>query len=336
MQEECPLSEPVRTRIEERALALWQRAKAAGLAFHDRYGRILRPVVRWVIPILLLVLVGFALTHVGWEKIILARPTSLLFYGVLAIPFFIQPVADWLIYYNLLGGGLPLTIFLRKRYMNTIMLDYSGEVFFFFWARKKLAVEDKFLAHAVKDSNVLSAAAGLVVLWLMLLILVLDGIVRLPALRLGVWGLVALGSVPLLLGLALFFANKRLTVLSRGDILATFAIHLTRVVAALGFEFYIWWLSGALSSVSDCLKFVALHLVVTRLPLVPNKDLVFVGVGLAAVGVMDVSAPKVAAVLVLLSAASLVEGFLIVGLPWLVQQTPFWRRLTGAASVPAP
>lgn len=309
------LSEKLRARIET--------LKAFVAARRDtRLGRFVHHFVRWGIPLLLLGLVAFALTRIGWAKIYAARPSSLLFYLVLALPFFVQPVADLLLYRNLLGVGraLPLWIFLRKRYMNTVMLDYSGEVYLFFWVRKHLKVPDGFLAHAVKDSSVLSAAGGLVVLWLMFLVLLADHLIALPSLQLGKWPLALIGLVPLVLGIALFVANRKLTALSRKQIATVFSIHFARCVFALWLEYVLWWLSGALPSGAVCFKFVALRLLVTRLPLIPSKDLVFVGVAMAAAGTMAVSAPHVAAVLVLMTVIDKIEDIIVVGVPWILEQ----------------
>ena len=285
--------------------------------------------MRWGIPLLLLGIVVYGLSHIGWGKIIAARPSAWSFYVALVIPFFVQPIADLVLYRNLLGVGraLPLTIFLRKRYMNTLMLDYSGEVYLFLWARKHLDLKDSLILHAVKDSSVLSAAAGLVVLWLMLLVLIVDHILKIPALAIGKWPLMLIGSVPLLLGLALFIGNRKLTALSRGQIVSTFAIHLSRAVITLWLEYLIWWLSGALPGAADCLKFVALRLLLTRLPFIPSKDIVWVGVGMAAAGTMAVSAAHVAAVLVMMTAIGLVQDLTIVGLPWLIGEMRFKRRV---------
>ena len=41
-----------------------------------RWGRLLRNLVRWGIPLLLLGLVGYALTRLGWTQIYAARPAS--------------------------------------------------------------------------------------------------------------------------------------------------------------------------------------------------------------------------------------------------------------------
>jgi hypothetical protein len=69
-----------------------------------------------------------------------------------------------------------------------------------------------------------------------------------------------------------------------------------------------------------CLQFVALRLVVTRLPLLPNKDLIFVGAGIAAAGMANVLVTPVATVLVILAAADLVLAATVASLAWLLDR----------------
>lgn len=296
-----------------------------------RWGRRALHVFRIAVPLALLVFLGYELERLGLLRIWQSRPQGLLFYFVLLLPFFVQPFADLTIYRNLLKVPVPLTVILRKRYMNAVMLDYSGEAYFFLWAKKHLTLQKGILIHAVKDTNVLSAGAGLVMVWLMLVALVTGGVMKLPAFLTGnSWDLIAIGTLPLVLSVALVAGGRKVTMLSRAQIALTFAIHLFRSVASLSLEFFIWWISGALSTAGDCLMFVALRLLVSRLPLIPNKDLVFVGVGLAATGLIGGPSAKVAAVLVLLTASGLIEEFAFVGLPWLVERLQF-RRIQGQA-----
>jgi hypothetical protein len=316
-------------------LQLWHDCQHVAARLNARWGKTASHVLRWGVPILLLAILGYSLTQLGWSHICDARPHALSFYLVLVLPFFIQPVADLIIYRNLLGVGrlLPFSVMLRKRYMNNVMVDYSGEAYFFLWARKNLNLKKGVLLHAVKDSNILSAGAGLAVVWLMLLALVESGVMKLPAfLPASLWTVVSVGSLPLVLCLALILGGRRVTALSRGDVATTFAIHLARSIAALSLEFALWWLSGALPSATVCLEFVALRLLITRLPFVPSKELVFVGVGIAAAGLLDVSAPRVAAVLVVMTAFSLLQEFALVGLPWLFEQFQIRRNADQTAS----
>jgi len=314
-------------------LPIWRGLERAGAGLNTRWGRRIAQVLRWAIPIALLAFLARGLTQLGWAHVWEARPRSTGFYLFLSLPFFVQPVADLIIYRNLLGVGraLPLVVLLRKRYLNSIMLEYSGEAYFFLWAQRRLGVGKGVLLHAVKDTNVLSAGAGLAMVWLMLLALVASGSFKAPAfLTANLWTFVSVGSLPLFLCLGLVMGGRRVTTLSRGMIAWVFSIHLVRSVVALALEFALWWLSAALPSSAACLEFVALRLVVTRLPLMASKDLLFVGIGIAAADSMDVSAPKVAAVLVIMTAFNQVLDFLVIGMPWLLDRC---RRDAGQASM---
>jgi hypothetical protein len=289
----------------------------ARLAAH-RWSKRGLQVGRWAIAIALLVIIGRRLTELGWREIWIARPAGILFYVLLVAQFFVQPSGDFVIYRNLWGAGKnpSLGVILRKRFLNNVM-DYTGEVFFFFWAQRHVKLPTATLAHSIKDSNILSAGAGLAMVWLMVPLLLATGGLQLPDRLMGqAWLYVMLGSLPLLLCAVLVLAHRKVTVLSRGQIAATFAVHFSRALLMLVVEFGLWTVSGALPSAVACLQFVALRLVVTRLPLIPNKDLIFVGAGIAAAGITKVAVTPVATVLVILAAVDLVLGLFVAGIPW--------------------
>lgn len=280
-------------------------------------------LLRWGVPIILLAIIGRRLTELGWHQIWVARPASAVFYLLLVVQFLIQPFGDYFVYRNLWGARNtpPMKVILRKRVMNTFMLDYSGEVFFFLWAQQTLKLKPGLLIHGIKDSNVLSAGAGLSMVYLMTLLLLATGGLQIPA---GIsahgWLYLLAGSVPLILCSVLVLGRRKLTDLTTGQIARTFLIHFFRSLLVLGVEFWLWQFSGALPTAVASLQFVALRLVVTRLPLVPNKDLIFVGAGIAAAGLARVSVTPVATVLLILAAADLILALTFAGLPWLLEQ----------------
>jgi hypothetical protein len=300
----------------------------------NRYGRWALQLVRWAVPVVLLVFLGRRLTQLGWREIWTARPDSLVFYVFLVLQFFLQPLGDFLIYRNLWGKtSLPMSVLLRKRFLNSAMFDYSGELYFYFWAQRKLNLPHKTLVHAIKDSNLLSGGAGLAMVWLVLLALLAGGGLQLPEVAMSHrWLNVLVGTVPLILCVALVLGHRKLTVLSRTQIAQTFAIHFLRSLSVLAVEFAMWEVSGALPSAIACLQFVALRLIVTRLPLVPNKDLVFVGAGIAAAGLVNVAVTPVATVLVILAAADLILGCVVIGLPWALEVLLLRRKNEEAAT----
>jgi hypothetical protein len=288
-----------------------------------RWGRLGLQVLRWGIPAALLVIIGRRLTELGWREIWIARPGAIGFYLLLVLQFFIQPFGDYFVYRNLWGRANtpPMKVILRKRLLNTFMLDYSGEAFFYFWAQARLKLKPGLLVHGIKDSNVLSAGAGLAMVYVIVLVLLATGGLQIPAaLNAHGWLYVLAASVPLVLCAVLVLGHRKLTQLSPGQIAATFGIHLVRAVLVLTVEFGLWELSGALPSAVACLQFVALRLIVTRLPLVPNKDLIFLGAGIAAAGMTKVAVTPVATVLVILAAADLVLAATVASFAWLLDR----------------
>jgi len=206
----------------------------------SRLGRFVVQFLRWGIPAFLLVVIGRRLTELGWREIWTARPGNPGFYVLLVLQFFLQPFGDYLVYRNLWGTANtpPMAVILRKRLLNTFMLDYSGEAFFFFWAQARLKLKPGLLVHGIKDSNLLSGGAGLVMVYLMLLGLLAVGGLKIPASLYGHgWLYVLVGSVPLILCAALVLGHRKLTALSRGQIAATFAIHFGRAALVLAVEF---------------------------------------------------------------------------------------------------
>ena len=289
----------------------------------SRFGRFAVQLLRWGIPVALLVIIGHRLTELGWREIWIARPGNPGFYVLLVLQFFLQPFGDYLVYRNLWGGPNtpPMAVILRKRLLNTFMLDYSGEAFFYFWAQARLKLAPGMLVHGIKDSNLLSGGAGLAMVYVMLLALLAVGGLKIPAaFNAHGWVYALVGSVPLILCVVLVFGHRKLTALSRRQIATTFAIHFSRAALVLAVEFGLWELSAALPSAVACLQFVALRLVVTRLPLVPNKDLIFVGAGIAAAGMTNVSVTPVATVLVILAAADLILAATVATFAWLLDR----------------
>src|SRR5262249_7558828 len=164
----------------------------------SRAGRFAITLLRWGIPAALLVIIGRRLTELGWREIWTARPANAGFYVLLVAQFFLQPFGDYLVYRNLWGrpNTPPMVVILRKRLLNTFMLDYSGEAFFYFWAQARLKLKPGLLVHGIKDSNLLSGGAGLVMVYLMLLGLLAVGGLKIPAsLNSHGWLYVLVGSV---------------------------------------------------------------------------------------------------------------------------------------------
>lgn len=337
---DIPAAEAQRATISSIAEA-WSRLPALAIGAGESGRRLwrtwLRPIlsaIRWLFPAAALVYLAHNLTQIGWHRIWGSLPSHWTYYVLLVLLFLLLPASELLIYRSLwnVGKQLGLSVLLRKQFLNGLMIEYSGESYFFVWASRHLGLPRRTLLHSIKDSNVLSAGAGLLTAWLMLSALVTTGAVRFPFHPSGyVWLYAAVAVFPLLLCLALVLGRRKLTTLGGRQLAWTFGVHLTRCVLSQVLQFGLWSLSGALPSAIDCLNFVMLRLLISRLPLAPNKDLIFVGSGLAAAASMDLTVAPVAAVLVTISVSDQVLNLLLTGVPWLAERL---GRLSGGLQSP--
>ena len=273
------------------------------------------PALRWLFPAILFLLLVRSLSKIGWIEVWRARPENPLFYLLQIIIYVLLPVSEWVIYRRLLTTDRRLTptVFFQKRYLNTMVIEYSGETYFLFWARKTLEIDHKRLMQVIRDSTLLSGAAGLVMLWATLLVFVLLGDGNLPEF-LKKWQrpMLVTALLPVIPCLVIVFGGKRVTQMTHHEMAWTFFMHLMRSVINFLLEVLGWWLSGVLPGLVQCFDFVALRFVLTRLPVIPGKDLIFMGAGLEMSGMMDLSRPRVAAVLIIMTVFPQAADFLLV------------------------
>ena len=213
------------------------------------------------------------LRSAGWDRTVALIPPGIGFWAALLAFYFTLPVGEWWIYrrlWHLPARGLaPL---LRKRISNDILFGYSGEVYFYLWARAQPQLTQAPFG-AVKDVNVTSAlvAAGVT------LAMVAAATPWVGALDLGrfaqplLWSSVALASA----SLAIVVFGKRVFSLSRSELLSISAIHLVRLLATTLLLALVWHLALPAVALSTWLLLATARMLIGRLPLIPNTDLVF-------------------------------------------------------------
>lgn len=289
-------------------------------------------VVKWAIPFLLICLLGYSLSRIGWTSLWQARPQRLAFYLVPAVTFLLQPLSDLLIYRHLFRAGrlLRFSILLRKQSLNTLVLDYSGDTYFFYWVQRNLGLAKTDVLHAIKDTSIISAGASLAVVVACALSLASIGDLRFPPLASGALIPIAIGvALPVALCAGLFAGGRRVTSLTRRQHGAIFAMFLVRSLTFMLLGVLAWWLSGALPSLALCFEFVTARLVFSRLPL-PSKSLLFANIAIATAGTLNLSAPRIAAVLVITALVQQLMAFVLVAVPWAHERLKGDRPLLNA------
>ncbi len=240
--------------------------------------------VSWVGPLISVAIVAAVLLSVRGLKIAgiaALLPRTPLFWIVFAISYLALPASEWLIYRRLWsvrrGAFLPL---LRKLVSNEMLLGYSGEFYFYAWARQSSGVSRPQLA--IKDVSILSAMTGVSVALLCGLVAyaTLGGAALGPYAR----QLYASAAFVLLISLAAVFFRRRVFSLPAADRRFIAMVHATRLALVSLLTAMMWHMVLPDVALRWWLLLVALQLVVSRLPLVTNKDFIFAGIAIVALG----------------------------------------------------
>jgi hypothetical protein len=240
---------------------------------------------RWLsgaISVALLIVIVWKLKDFGFAKAAESLPSSPIFWLAFLGYYFALPLSEWLIFKRL--WGLPASGFaalLRKLVSNEILLGYSGEAYFYSWARRHTKIVAAPFG-AIKDVSILSAIVGnLMTLSMLSLAWPLVGHVapdlhpRTIFLSAGVM----IGS-----SMLIFLFKNKIFSLPTSDLRFIFGIHSARIILTTLLSGLMWHTALPQTPLLWLVLLATLQLLVTRLPLVPSKDLVFANLSVFLIG----------------------------------------------------
>jgi hypothetical protein len=262
------MNEPLLARIRPRAMDLWRRVE--------------KPA-RIVLFVLVVGMLAHNLNAIGWGAMARNLPVTPWFYAVFVVNYFSLPFFETLIYHELWKTGPRLLpVLLRKRVYNEAVLEYSGESALIMWAASHTPITKGEAFRDVRDVNILSTLAGNLVTCFVLVAVIFGAADRLgvgdaTVLRRG--ALFTGGIVLVLVTLAAVFRRRFLS-LSLGRCLGVFALHTARLFTFMGLLALQWHVAEPAIGWQTWSIFIALQMAVSRLPLIPAKDLFFTGLAM--------------------------------------------------------
>ena len=170
---------------------------------------------------------------------------------------------------------------LRKLVSNEVLLGYSGELSFYAWARRHGTLTATPFG-AIKDVSILSAFAGnLATLAMTALAWPFLGLLNIGALSHAM-----LISTVIIVAVAVLMVvfGRRVFSLPAADLRFIFAVHTLRLLATTLLSGLIWHAALPDIGLGMWVLLAAMQLLVTRLPFVPNKDLMFASMSFALIG----------------------------------------------------
>jgi len=272
-----------------------------------------------IITLAVLVAAMLQLAQLDLARVAAIVPSSPAFWLVFALSYFAGPLGDYAIFRRL--WQIPVAGFfalLRKLIGNELITGYVGDLYFYTWARQRTGMTSAPFG-AVKDVAILSAmAANAVTLVLMVLAYPL-----LDTLHLGIDTTAFFASVALMLVISsgvLFFRKKLFSLPARDLWVVTF-VQTARVIATLVLTGLCWHLALPAESVELWVLLSAMRMLLSRLPFLPNKDVVF-----AALAVFMIGQDAEVGALMAMMASLLLATHLGLGLLLVSGEAAGWRK----------
>ena len=216
------------------------------------------------------------------SRLLAMVPASPLFWIVFAAAYLIAPATEWVIFNRL--WSIPAAGFvalLRKKVYNELLLGYLGEAYFYTWARRRVSL-DAAPFGAVKDVAILSAITGNAVT--LALLIVMYPMLGKTSLGIDTRTLALSIGVILVISMAAMVFRKRVFTLPRADLMMITRMHLVRIIVSAVLSAVVWHLVLPEVPLTWWPYLSTLRLLVSRLPLMPNKDLLFAGIAVVVLG----------------------------------------------------
>ncbi|MBO6504199.1 MAG: hypothetical protein JJ850_11290 [Kordiimonadaceae bacterium] len=239
---------------------------------------------------------------IGWSDVLAALPTTPWFYIFVVAMYFAYPLGEWLVYRRLWGEAAHqrFDVFVRMRIYNAAVMSYSGEAYLGIWAAKRVGGRKRDIAAKIKDSQILSALSSNSLTIVLLAMLFSSG-------KLGIFTgadpsyptyvAIALGLSLFLIPLVLWF-RKQILSLEPGVTRYVFAVHFTRLLVVVALQVGSWAVVLPDVPLEIWLVFLTGQYVLTRVPFLPNVDLMIAGLGLTLLSFVSAPAAALAGIFV--------------------------------------
>lgn len=248
---------------------------------------------------------------IGWRNVMASLPTNPFFYLVLVAGYFVMPISELAIYRRLwdhdLKGAMPA--FLRKKVLNEAVVGYSGEAYLFLWARKALGMEGRQAFSTIKDNNLLSAAVSTTTAVLLVIFFMFTDYfeVVFKASPDNSTSLIVMLCISALMVPIIFRFRRKLMSLPPEMIRRVLTIHILRLLTVELLQIVLWSIALPDVPVITWVAFAAAQMVLTRVPMLPNKELMLLGLGVTLATYVD--APSAAVAGMFFAAGALLQIF---------------------------
>lgn len=267
----------------------------------------------------------YQLTEIGWGNVWISLPTQFAFYLLFILMYFQLPFFEILIYRVtwVFSSLKSIPIFLLKRVYNTDLLGYSGEVYFYMWARKNLSLGDRDIFMIIKDNNIISSIASTIVAFMLLSVFLFTGQIKILEWIIDQNQAYFWGGILITLLIAFLFIKFRQFVITMTmrNAYKIFSIQMFRLLLLQTMNVLMYYVVIPDAPLHVWFTLISVEIILSRIPILPNRDLIFVGMSIGLAEGLMVSQSEIAGLMVARAALGKVFGFLSFGIAHLAKKS---------------
>lgn len=246
--------------------------------FKTPKGKRIGKILRYVFLVSIISFLFYQVSQIGWSEIWASLPTTPWFYIIFLILYISLPMTEQYIYRQSLDFSFTdgLKVFIKKKILNQEIVGYSGEAYFYIWAKNNLNVSSKKLLSIIKDNTIISSIASTLTAFVLLGCFL--GIVNVNVLD-GSWfdkrTLIFGGIIIAILVSTLIVFRKKIISVNKVTARKMFLAHEARIIWVYTFEVLQWFSALPHIPIYIWFTFLSVRIISSRIPLLPNRDLLF-------------------------------------------------------------
>lgn len=221
---------------------------------------------------------------IGWRETLTLLPVQPWFYILFLVLYFALPISEYFIYKIVwpINFRNSISAFITKKIYNNSIVGYSGDFYLSWWASQSLGKSKKEALSVVKDNAILSTVGSSLFAVIMLVLFLVFGdkperFINTSYLSYSILALVVLLLVALVLPKKF---RQKIFQLGFKVSLSIVGIHFVRLLFLGTIQIVQWQIVMPDINLATWITYVALQIITTRIPLVPNRDLLFMAMGI--------------------------------------------------------
>jgi hypothetical protein len=257
---------------------------------------------RYVLYGVILVILFYQLASIGFIDLLQSVPENPIVYVLAVLLFFILPITEHFAYGRFIAfkASESIPMLIKKRVYNKNLMSYVGEFDFYLWlTQKEPGQSRKRVFDIVKDNNIISGVASVVLISALLIILI---VLYFSSDNVGDYLIILgyiTGYVVLLAAVIVVMARTNIYSLSMRDTWYLTGVHSFRILLVSAVQIVQWYLAITDITVWELFVILSVQLVISRIPILPAKDLIFISGSIELTNYLDISTSELAAIMVL-------------------------------------